>query len=355
MSESYKPVGICVAGLGAVANSTYLPGLADYADKVRLVSVCDNVPGVAEKTAAQYNAEKSHEDLNDALSDPDVEAVVILTSVASHYTLTMAALEAGKHVYVEKTAAKSIDKLQEMIDEAKKRNLVLACAPAIVASPMIQKMIEMKGNGDLGRVSLARAETSSRGVHWNPNATSDQSWFYGPEVGPLRDRGIYLLHILIGLLGPVKRVSAFHGIAIPERTFLGGPSKGKAIKTESPDNSQLLLDFGDAVYAHLSSTFCISRGKSTAMDIWGDQGHLIVDLKMKEPQIVFYSAKTETETAVDVAPWALSDGVENFLDTIRTGAPLGYPPEHSLHVLEVMEKSFQSAEEGRVIDIDSTF
>ena len=102
-------------------------------------------------------------------------------------------------------------------------------------------------------------------------------------MGPLADLGIYMLHTLTELLGPVHRVAALTGISVPERTVLYGPATGKQITVTEDDNTQLLLDFGDATFAHLDSTFCAWSTPGPTLEIYGSEGVLALD-SIYDPQ-----------------------------------------------------------------------
>ena len=88
----------------------------------------------------------------DVLKNADIDAVVIATPVSTHFELAMAALKAGKHVWVEKPMCETSMQARKLIDEAEKRKLTLIIDHTFVYTGAVRKMQEIVGSGDLGKV-----------------------------------------------------------------------------------------------------------------------------------------------------------------------------------------------------------
>src|SRR5262249_16740290 len=153
-----------------------------------------------------------------------------------HAALARAALEAGKHVLVEKPMATTLEEADALIQLAERAGRHLMCAPFTTLSPTFQTIARRIQAGDIGQPCLARARYGWSGPWWS-------EWFYKPGGGCLFDLGVYCLTPLTGLLGPARRVTAMTGVAIPEREI-----NGRKIKVEAEDNAQVLLDFGQSAY-----------------------------------------------------------------------------------------------------------
>lgn len=86
------------------------------------------------------------------IADPEIDAVVIATPVSSHFELALAALQAGKHVLVEKPLASNSDQARRLIDEATARKLVLLVDHTFVYTDAVRKMRELIASGQLGQI-----------------------------------------------------------------------------------------------------------------------------------------------------------------------------------------------------------
>jgi predicted dehydrogenase len=259
-------------GCGVIANTTYLPGIRRMTDKVDLVAVCDVQPALAERAADAFGASERYTDYERMLTQAPIDAVVVLTNIQSHAANVLAALEAGKHVYTEKTLGTTLEEADRCIEAARERNLLLACAPPVMLSAANQRVKELIGRGAIGRVNFVRARHSHGGPANSRNWTGDPTWFYKPGAGPILDLGVYAFHTLTGILGPARRVTAFAGIAMPERPIRSGPAQGKTIRVEVEDNALVLLDFGDATFAVVDSTYCVQAAKGPRLEFYGSRG-----------------------------------------------------------------------------------
>jgi predicted dehydrogenase len=89
---------------------------------------------------------------NDLLSDTSIDAVAIATPVNTHYELAMAALRAGKHVWVEKPMTETYEQAQRLVEEAERRGKVLHVDHTFIYTGAVQKMAEIVRAGELGKV-----------------------------------------------------------------------------------------------------------------------------------------------------------------------------------------------------------
>jgi len=100
----------------------------------------------------RYPSARTTTDASELIHAADVDAVVIATPVEHHFDLAMTALRAGKHVLVEKPIAASSEQAERMIEEARRRRLVLMVDHTFVYTGAVQKIRELTGNGDLGDI-----------------------------------------------------------------------------------------------------------------------------------------------------------------------------------------------------------
>lgn len=138
-------IGVAVIGYGywgpnLVRNFAEVPG-------VQLVAVCDLNKERLAPVKARYPSVAITDNYDEILSDPSISAVAIATPVSSHFKLAMAALMAGKHVFVEKPIASSAEEAERLVEEAARRGLVLAVDHTFVHTGAVRKMRELVDNG----------------------------------------------------------------------------------------------------------------------------------------------------------------------------------------------------------------
>jgi predicted dehydrogenase len=143
-------IGIAVVGYGywgpnLVRNFWEVPG-------ARLVSVCDMRTERLAGVQSRYPVVEITSRFDEVLADPRVDAVAIATPVSSHYELALRALQAGKHVFIEKPMTTTSEQALRLIDEAERRQLVIGVDHTFVYTGAVRKMrelVEAEGIGDI--------------------------------------------------------------------------------------------------------------------------------------------------------------------------------------------------------------
>jgi predicted dehydrogenase len=280
------------------------------------------------------------------MASSEVDLVVILTPSGEHARLARAALEAGKHVLLEKPLATTLVEAAGLLDLARRGPGHLACAPFTVLSPTFQAMSRRIRGGDIGKVSLARARYGWAGPWWS-------EWFYRAGGGCLFDLGVYCLTTLTGLLGPARRVMAMAGVAMPERQV-----GGRTIRVEAEDSAQVLLDLGESAFAAVTTGFTMQQYRTPAVEVYGTTGtiQMLGDDWDPDGYELWQNAAGAWQVFRETDPdWPWTDGLRHLVDSIRAGTRPLVAPEHAFHVLEIMLKAQQSAREGRAVPLESAF
>ena len=151
---SYK--SIAIVGCGFVADY-YLKTLSIH-PQLKLVGVMDKISERATKFAQFHNVGRIYNSLNDILEDNTVDIVLNLTNPRSHYEVSKACLEAGKHVYSEKPFAMEIEQAKELVDIAENKGLYLSSAPCSLLSETAQTVWKALRENKVGKVRLVYAE-----------------------------------------------------------------------------------------------------------------------------------------------------------------------------------------------------
>lgn len=117
-----------------------------------VAAVADLDPKKLELVQRRYPAVKTTNDFHELLRDPNIDAIAIATPVSTHFELGMAALKAGKHLWLEKPMTETSLQARKLVDEAHKRQRVLIVDHTFIYTGAIRKMADLIKAGDLGRV-----------------------------------------------------------------------------------------------------------------------------------------------------------------------------------------------------------
>ncbi len=342
-----QPVRIGIIGCGSVsskylrlAQQLHWRGLAD------VVVACDLIAAKHGDVSKHYGEVPFTTRYQDVLSRADIDLVLVLTNMQSHYEITRAALQAGKHVLVEKPMAPNLKEAAELVALSKTSPGILHPAPHIILSQTYQTMWKRLHRGDIGRVLTARALYGWAGPWWG-------QWFYQQGGGALFDLGVYNIASLTGLLGPVKRVTAMTGVVLPDRIV-----EGATMKIEAEDNAHVLMDFGNSVFAVVSTGFSMQQYRAPAIELYGTTGTMQMmgddwdpeGYELWQNDVGAWQVFGETDPA-----WPWVDGLRHLVECIHAGIKPIITPEHAYHVIEIILKAQEAGKDGQARTIDSTF
>lgn len=140
--------------------------------------ICDLDEGALEVTGRRYPAVRRTTSVAEVIGDERVDAVVIATPVSTHAPLAMAALDAGKHVLVEKPLAGSSEDAKAMVDLADERGLVLMPGHTFLYSPAVNVVRSMIESGELGDIYFISTSRVNLGLHQKDVSVA---WDLGPH------------------------------------------------------------------------------------------------------------------------------------------------------------------------------
>lgn len=339
---------IGVLGLGSVFSGPYATQLTklEQEGSARLVAGYDPDPAKRSAAAKRFGIDTGAPDPASLIDRDDIDTVLVLTSMNQHGPLALASLDAGKHVLVEKPMATSLAEAGRLLEAAAGAPGLLVCAPHILLSPTYREMHRRVRAGAIGELHLARARYGWSGPWWG-------KWFYQSGGGALFDLGVYNLTSLCGFFGPVRRVTAMIGTAVPERDAEGG-----RITVDAEDNAQLVLDFGGSRFASITTGFTMQKYRSPAIELYGATGTLQLSGDDWAPDGFeqWSNERGSWEVFGETDPgWPWTAGLGHLVECAATGGAPITRPEHAYHALEVMLAAKTSAAEGRVVEITSPF
>ena len=215
-------------------------------------------------------------DFEEMLADPELDAVVIATPVPTHYALAKQALEAGKHVLVEKPPAMKGAEMDELVALAAERDLVLMPGHLLLYHPGVRKLKELVDSGELGDVLCVYTNRQNLGiVRANENA--------------LWSLGVHDLSVILWLIGEDPVEVAAHG-----RDFL---NEG----VEDVVFCYLRFPSGKIAHMHLS---WLDPHKMRKMTVVGNEKMVVFDDMELERKVTVY----------EKGPWKQSAGVRRVAD-----------------------------------------
>ncbi len=343
-----NPVRIGIIGCGSVVRRPYMTMINNLKLKgqAEAVIACDVDPSRGRLISEECGVHNFTTDFEEVIGSDDVDLVLIATPMAFHAPMALAALDVGKHVLVEKPMGVTLEEGRQLVEAAKQSVGHLLSAPHVVLSATYQEIWRHIQKGDVGRIHLARGRYGWAGPFWS-------EWFYQPGGGPLFDLGVYNVTTFTGLLGPAKRVTAMTGTAIKEREVNGRP-----IKVETEDNFQILIDFGNACFAVVTTGFTIQKYRGPGLEFYGTEGTIQMMGTDWAPQ--GYELWQNSVGAWKVfgesdGNWRWTDGLRHLVECILEDKTPIITPEHAYHVMEIMIKAAEAGRDGRTREIESTF
>lgn len=371
------PIRMGIVGVGTVVQRGILPHLTqpDVADRVAVVAVADPVIDRARDTAARFGVPTAVASLDELLAIDGLDAVTIASPIGLHFAHARAALEAGRHVHLNKTMSTTVAEADELIARAARYGLRIVASPGEVLRPHVQRTRELIESGTIGPVAWAVCGAAFETYHEDepertgtPGGAIDPSWYFRkPGGGPMYDMTVYALHGLTSVLGPARRVTALSGVRIPERAFLG-----RTVPTEADDNTVLLLDFGDGLVAVAYGTAAGSPNRQFASGLYyGTRGTIDGVLLNGEPFEYAGSEELGDRTGDqeannrllphvtgphrEIGEAHVFEDIMQLVDWVRDDRPSPVTAEHARHVIDIIESGYRAAETGATQELSTTF
>lgn len=275
----------------------------------RVAMVCDRDQDRLAKVAAIYPAIRLTTSSEELISDPGVDAVLISTPVDTHFPLAMAALQAGKHVLVEKPMASTSDQAKRLIDEAERRGLLITVDHTFVYTAAVRKMHEIIRTEAFGKVRYYDSTRVNLGLFQN-------------DVNVLWDLAVHDLSIMHYIL---------------ESAPVAVSATGESHRPGQPEYAAFLtVFFDDDTIAHINVNW-LSPVKIRRTLVGGERQMIVYDdLETSEKIKLYDKGITVTETP---------EQVHKLLISYRTG-DLWSPNLPATEALSVEAKHFAACING---------
>jgi len=347
-------VKVGIIGCGNISD-IYLKNCTQVFDNLELVACADLILERAQEKAEQYNIPKACS-VEELLADPEIEIVINLTTPDAHAEVCLAALNAGKSVYVEKPLAITREDGKKILDTAKEKGLLVGGAPDTFLGGGIQTCRKLIEDGWIGEPIGATAFMVNHGHEsWHP----DPEFYYKVGGGPMFDMGPYYLTALISLMGPVKRVTGSARITFPERLITSEPKYGTKITVDVPTHVAGIMDFESGAVGTILTSFDVWDSQLPRIEVYGTAGSMIVPDPNTFDGPVFIKRAgdkdwVEMPLSHGYAENSRGLGVSDMARALRDGTKHRASGDVLYHVLDIMHGFHDASNEGRHIELEST-
>jgi len=300
--------------------------------------ICDKNETLISQIREQYPSVKTCIALNDVLSQADISALVIATPAETHYTLIREALLAGKHVFIEKPLALTVEDAKELVELADQNQLTLMVGHLLQYHPAFTRLKELASNGELGRINYIYSHRLNLGkIRREENIL----WSFAPHD----------ISMILSLAGEE-----------PETILSIG---GNYLHKKIADVTTTHLEFQSGLRAHIFVSW-LHPFKEQKLVVVGDQRMAVFDdtkpwadklllypheIKWKNNIPVPAKADPERIDIIQAEPLRLK--CEHFLDCISKGKQPVTDGREGLRVLKVLNTSQKSLDDnGKLIFLD---
>jgi predicted dehydrogenase len=361
-------LGVGIVGCGVISG-IYLENMRSFAG-IKAVACTDIIPERSEAKAREHGIDAVTP--ADMLKRDDVDIILNITPPLVHYDVSLAALQAGKHVFSEKPLCVEVEHGKHLVDEARARGLAIGVAPDTFLGAGGRLARELVDQGIIGKVVAGSCNLMSRGMeHWHP----DPRAFYVHGGGPLLDVGPYYMNALINLLGPVESVVGVTSTAFPTRHVTAeGPLKGQHIPVETPTTIMGMVHFASGADVNIFMSWDVWKHGHPAIELYGTEG----TLRVPDPNFfggsLQYSRGRDEWITVDAsdrafgrpnyrsAMWAATQpsqanyrclGIAELAASVTRGTPHRASGAMGSHSLEAMQSVIRSGRDGGRIALQS--
>jgi predicted dehydrogenase len=269
--------------------------------------------------ADRYPAARVTADLAEALADDDVDAVVIATPVPTHHTLARQALEAGKHVFVEKPPAMRGEEMEELVALAQEARRVLMPGHLLLYHPGLRKVKELVDAGALGDVACVYGNRQNLGViRSNENA--------------LWSLGVHDLSVILWLLGEEPSEVVAHGLDY--------------LQDGIEDVVFCFLRFPSGKVAHMHLSW-LDPHKMRKITVVGREKMVVFDDMELERKVTVYD-KAPWEPAETYGEWRTRTG-DIYSPKVANDEPLRLELQHFLRLVDEGPGDYREALDGLAV------
>lgn len=337
---------IGVIGAGGIFKQRHFPGLRKIAD-VEVVAVCNRSRESGEAVAREWSIPEVMTDWRELLRRPDLDAVFIGTWPYMHREMSVAALEAGKHVFCQARMARTAAEAHDMLAaaEAHPGQVAMLCPPpaGMRGDRLIRKLIAEGYLGDLLEVhatGLAAGNADPAApLHWRQNFE-----LQGYNTLTL---GMWI-EVIHRWVGPHARLAALLKTHTPYRA---DPETGRPVEVRIAESVSISAELECGAIGHYAFSGVARHAPHNTLQLYGSQGTLRYDLDTDEIRGGRAGESTSEVLPIPddlVREWTVE---ANFVSAIREGTPVEPSFRDGVLYMEFTEAVYRAAESGCTVSL----
>lgn len=337
-----------IIGAGGIANRRFIPALLKSANS-ELIAIMN--PSRHCEIAKKYNVPKGTDNIQELLSNPDIDAVYIASPVSYHYDQIKLAAEAGKHILCEKPLTISSNQARDAVAICHNCGVKLQEGYMMKFHGAHQKIKEIISSGILGKIVYIRTQLSC----WYPPISG--AWRQDPAKGGggvLIDMATHLFDLLGFFVGKIAKVGSIVASLVHDYT--------------PEDSSVTLVQFESGTIASVDCFFNIpDEASGSRLEVYGSKGSVIAQGTIGQnsegnlegsfvSRNAHYNALQNKKYDFQNIPFEKVDmykaEAEYFSSCILNGLPVQVNDgNNAIHILEIVEKAYESSKTGRFLGL----
>ncbi|WP_062050222.1 Gfo/Idh/MocA family protein [Bacillus sp. JCM 19034] len=338
-------VKVGIIGCGSIAKYRHIPEFANN-EQAEIVAVCDIVEDRVNEFAQSYGA-KAYTNYEELLANQEIDAVSVCLPNALHAPVSIAALQAGKHVLCEKPMATSKEEGKAMIAAAKESGKKLMIGHNQRFVPSHQRARQMIANGELGKIYSFRTAFGHGGPEgWSVDGK--ESWFFRKEdafIGAMGDLGVHKTDVLRYVLGEeIVEVGAF-------------VETGAKENSDVDDNAVCVLKTESGIIGTLAASWSYVSKEDNSTIIYGEKAIARLEDDPVNSLVVQYKTGEVAKYELggiqtnDSGGQTSSHVIDHFVDAIVNDTEPLITGEEGLKSLEVVLAALESSDTKKITSL----
>lgn len=361
-AETHNKIGVAVLGTG-FGQKIHIPGLQVH-HRMQVVAVQHPDRTKAQAVADAHSIPHACQSVEEVVALPEVQAVTIATPPFLHYPQAKVALEAGKHLLLEKPTTLSAEEAIALQTIAQQNNCITALDFEFRFVPQWMRLAELLAEGYVGKLRFVKIDWLVAGRAdpnraWNWYARRDQG---GGALGAI---GSHAFDYVAWLFGPVRRLNGRLVTSIPTRP---DPATGEPKPVTADDTAMIQLELVDGTPAQMALSAATYAGRGHWVEVYGDRGTLILGSSNQQDYVhgfqLWAAPAGEALQEVEIPdrlqfPKTYADGrlapfirvVDNWVKAIDQGRILSPSLQEGIASQHLMDLTHQSSDRQAWVDV----